>query len=551
LPNKITALIMRRVGRQLDRRPRSFEMSPNDRITIRRISLVNFVASILLVALLLLLYTAPKFITFSNQALRKGDVKLFDNDFRQKEYEKCSFRSYPPNRYYELSKPLKDQPDFLSKAFYIRGQLPVILNMPIQTAPSKICLDTSEWEKGIKDASHRPFTDGHNPSVVSLSPYPFGKTNQAIPRLNSTQTKPLQELFGDLDDKFISVTVFGNGQCAWKMTKEQREHYDFSPMQKAPSYRTVLAIHDKDFDITISQSTLLLEQDAEWGTTRPHQRVKMQNEGSAYTRSIQQFDDPRFFFHAGSLWILYRNGPKFGYEDQIHNRVYFEKNQDDTGFVAFIKASETIKLCCGRNIALINEPKETEDIMQSPLKALTWVDPVTVVDVDLSILATATTPARHRRVLGNLPKSNIHGTNGYMVPLESTNEWLGIAHFHRPENSRDTSDYALHGHHYTHAFFTIQTTNNQNEFRLKRISNEFVFAAISPPSIEPDADIIQFASGIDRVGSDLDGTLIISYGINDCEGAVFTIFMKEVQSLLLEVNENEEVLHLMRTIVTV
>ena len=45
-------------------------------------------------------------------------------------------------------------------------------------------------------------------------------------------------------------------------------------------------------------------------------------------------------------------------------------------------------------------------------------------------------------------KSHIHGTNGYMVPLHSTSELLGIAHFHRPEG-RGESDYARHGHHYS------------------------------------------------------------------------------------------------------
>jgi len=138
---------------------------------------------------------------------------------------------------------------------------------------------------------------------------------------------------------------------------------------------------------------------------------------------------------------------------------------------------------------------------------------------------------------------------------------LGIAHFHRPEN-RGTSEFALHGHHYTHTFFTIAretetdvkniTDVSSGPFKLKRLSNEFVFRTNSiqvgetqPP---PDTDIIQFASGIDLVGSDVDGQLVISYGIDDCEGAVFTLSMKTVQHMLLAVESGQEVVDLMERV---
>merc|ERR1711862_231260 len=153
--------------------------------------------------------------------------------------------------------------------------------------------------------------------------------------------------------------------------------------------------------------------------------------------------------------------------------------------------------------------------------------------------------------------SNIHGTNGYMVPLKSTGELLGLAHFHRPENRKE-SEYALHGHHYTHAFFTIARQGNgpgngddvnSRPFKLRRISNEFVFRSNSislgeslPPS---DGDIIQFASGLDVVGSDVNGHAIISYGINDCEGAVFSMSMERVHQMLIEVALGQEVVDLM------
>ena len=137
---------------------------------------------------------------------------------------------------------------------------------------------------------------------------------------------------------------------------------------------------------------------------------------------------------------------------------------------------------------------------------------------------------------------------------------MGIAHFHRPENRKE-SEYALHGHHYTHAFFTIArqadttttTDGTSRPFKLKRLSNEFVFRTNSIPIGETqpppvDGDIIQFASGLDVYGGDVDGKLIVSYGINDCEGAVFTMSMSKVQELLLEVRPGQEVVDLMETV---
>ena len=149
-----------------------------------------------------------------------------------------------------------------------------------------------------------------------------------------------------------------------------------------------------------------------------------------------------------------------------------------------------------------------------------------------------------RRNLANVnkKKSNIHGTNGFLIYLEQTSEWLGIAHFHRPDK-RDTSEYALHGHHYSHAFFTIRS-NQEGKFALNRLSNEFVFRTMSSPRVN-DADIIQFAAGLDLVGSD---TLILSYGINDCEGAVFYLKMQDVEKILQSVSPGQDVADLMEKV---
>lgn len=99
--------------------------------------------------------------------------------------------------------------------------------------------------------------------------------------------------------------------------------------------------------------------------------------------------------------------------------------------------------------------------------------------------------------------------------------------------------------HTAHAFFTIKQNEN-DQFHLSRISNEFVFS--SPSSLDDDtADIIQFASGIDLIGSDVDGKLLISYGINDCESAVILIRMERIQQLLLPLEDGQkEVIDLMQ-----
>lgn len=278
--------------------------------------------------------------------------------------------------------------------------------------------------------------------------------------------------------------------------------------------------------------------------------------------------------------MLYRNGPLFGYNDQIHNPIHFEvpsedERKDGMSFVAYVKASETVRVCCGRNIALISEETKVKDgalswVQNPTLKALTWVDPVTVVDVNLGDVMGKLDHRRldeglhsyavyqysnnlhfdheHRRLKEKgTPKSHIHGTNGYMVPLPSTGELLGIAHFHRPED-RKSSDHALHGHHYTHVFFTV-ARQSDGLYKLKRLSNEFMFQAqyspIDDEKLYQDGDIIQFASGLDLVGSDTDGSLVISYGINDCEGAVFTISIEEVSKMLIAVQSSEDVVDLM------
>lgn len=139
-----------------------------------------------------------------------------------------------------------------------------------------------------------------------------------------------------------------------------------------------------------------------------------------------------------------------------------------------------------------------------------------------------------------------------MIPIPERNEYLGIAHFHRPEN-RDTSDYALHGHHYTHALFTI---SQSEPHILTRISNEFLFESLHPSKRTTDGEVIQFASGLDIIekksftskGEEVfDHQLMISYGVNDCEPVVATIDLEDAYKMLVDVDKGTQVIDLMKS----
>lgn len=460
-------------------------------------------------------------------------------------FSACSSpRIYPDIKYYQLDAPLDEQPSFLTKeAQYIRGKVPFILK-PL--SKKKLCIDSSEWEEEVKD--RLKFSDGQNPSVMSLST----KSNQLTdksPRLSNVETiEPLMHIVGGVDvmqNMFAGVIYVGGAQCAFGMPEEEKELFKFSPLEKPPTERSLFLVLDQHLD-TVIQSTILIEKDtSKWGK-------KKFEDSELNDREVVKLDDPRLFFHQGELWILYRNGNAFGFEKQIHNKLHFdlleENETEDEKLVVFIKASETVTTCCGRNMAMISEPAKKLD--ESILKTVTWVDPLTV---DIAIDPSSKESQKKKKLpekKKKQPKSDIHGTNGYMIPLLETSEYLGIAHFHRPEH-RSKSEFALHGHHYTHAFFTISMDEPHS---LKRLSNEFLFESLHPKKENVDGEVIQFASGLDIIAKtnsssleadDLIYELMISYGVNDCESAVISLDLNEVQDLLLEVADEDEVFDIM------
>eukprot|EP00814_Leptocylindrus_danicus_P000902 CAMPEP_0116021798 /NCGR_PEP_ID=MMETSP0321-20121206/10603_1 /TAXON_ID=163516 /ORGANISM="Leptocylindrus danicus var. danicus, Strain B650" /LENGTH=556 /DNA_ID=CAMNT_0003492741 /DNA_START=2039 /DNA_END=3706 /DNA_ORIENTATION=- len=439
----------------------------------------------------------------------------------------CTFREYVDRRYYGHRNNFKAEPEpnFLKSGLYIRGKDPIILDAGSNNFAKKACLDHSAWDPGIAKGK-RPFVDSQNPSAMSLR-LTKGPTEQQ-PRLNKENVQVLVDTYGEekLEEMFIMSATVGNGQCQWGETAAEMERLRISDVGKATTVHGELLILDKHLD-RLSQTSIKLLSDADWGKKKKDDQMH-----------LVELDDTRLFFFNGYIWLYYRNGGNLGYTVQAHNPLYIVKNSDGE-LTAFLKASEMVKLCCGRNMSII-----ASDDSSKEMEALTWVDPVTVTTFGprgtnhRRLAEIGETIDVHRRLGqkggGNKHKSDIHGTNGFMVHLPSTNEYLGVAHFHRPEG-RGKNDYARHGHHYTHAYFTI---SDSAPYRLKRISNEFLFRSMSKiDGLKEDGDLIQFAGSIDLLGGEADGRLLISYGINDCEGAILPVDMTIVQKMLIDVDE--------------
>jgi hypothetical protein len=440
----------------------------------------------------------------------------------------CAFRQYPPRRYYGLTD--SKWPDFLETADYIFGERPQLLQ-PEETAV-KLCVDQSEWYpdgSSTKTTTTKtlPFADGTNPSILRL---------HNNPRIDASITNLFPK-----EAKFLATMCMTNSQCAWKDFPQEIQDYHLSTQEEPTTVRTVLLVLDEHFR-TLQEATMYLNVDAKYGRRLRPQRDR---QTGTYPVKAMALDDARLFTNHGQIWVSYREGPNFGYDKQVLNPVHFHwsppaaeadpTKRSPQKFEVTLQASETTTFCCGRNMALIDNVETNE------LQSITWVDPVTVIDVNDGLqLDKGSPPQRRRRRLmmerqKEKKKSDFHGTNGSMLYLPHTKEYLGIGHFHRPPGRKE-NQYARFGHHYTHAFFTIPS---QAPFHLKRLSPEFVLPSHAK---KEDAEMIQFLSGLELVD---DSTLVIAYGINDCEGAATHVKLAQVEAMLREVPQGKEVVDLM------
>ena len=467
----------------------------------------------------------------------------------------CHFyREYTADRFYQLD--TSSQLPFLADAEYIYGQPPFTLNSDaFDTQQGKVCLMQGRNNRdnetnpilGVRDSS------GTNPSFL-------GKE-----RLQShlSANHPIMTLFEEHSDDhprdravFLGTVVFKSSTvCSWNPS-QRRPHRSKNP-------RTILMLLNERFE-ALWEVTISLEKGK-----RPKKR-----------RLDVLLDDARLFLHRGRVWLSYkqmskRNGQDLQFFSPLHIEFDQKKNQsimEDMsrgGISVFVRDSEAINACCGRNMAVLEHPPTkpkgtishsndrgdlSSHLTEGGLLYLKQPDPVQITNV---------TVRRNRKLASKVKdfqddddanpehrkKSHFHGTSGFLLYLPDKDEHLGIGHFHRPNSYDAFSEYAPYGHHYSHAFFTI---SSGPDFKLKRLSAEFVFG--SKQNDGHDAEIIQFASGLELVHRDhSDGPrqyAVIGYGMNDCEGAGIYVSMERVDAMLRPVASGQEVVDLMSKVPT-
>jgi len=386
-------------------------------------------------------------------------------------------RKYPVERSYGLNKKTAEQPDFLtSKTKYIRGVQPKTIAPPGGRA--KACV--------VKPSPKEPTsTDGLNPSTV------FFKDGHFL------------TLIGD--------SLNGDNQCIYPKP---------SKIGKGGSKRAMIVLQGPNFE-TISQvqidlrsSAARVDPNVTWGKQKLKDKI---NQPPAIT-------DGRLQWFGEKLMISYYSGKDFGYEAQVFQPIHLDMDDAMKLTAAYIFGEETKTYCCGRNFAFFQVPGTTPQGYYAE-----WALPPKFRSLESDKKKLPDLPA----VLYAAPNIKVHGTSPTLVHIDATDELLTITHVHRPPGRPGASSYALHGHHYTHFFVTYDRTT----LKIKRISNEFCFAATDLKTEVADCDIIQFASGLDFQAKGQ--KLAISWGINDCEGAIGLFDWSIADKLLLPVGGDD------------
>ena len=118
-----------------------------------------------------------------------------------------------------------------------------------------------------------------------------------------------------------------------------------------------------------------------------------------------------------------------------------------------------------------------------------------------------------------------HMQGGMMIrwKTDKNNGHLGVAHkYEYYHNRNNISRYAKFGYNYVSAFFLISA---EEPFYIKKLGQLFCFSSLTDHS---QCDHIQFISGVLLS----DNRLIISYGVNDCDGRLWSMSTSQVDTML-------------------
>lgn len=456
----------------------------------------------------------------------------------------CSFRNH--TRYYGLTDD-DYPPAFLRSAFYIHGKPPLLLPVSSTPASTKVCFhpDHSHLRLFIQNRStgrreslklKQPLMDGTNPTLVSL---------ERLKRtLSSESFQPWQRLWGMFPRAayLVSSTFKSANQCDYdltrlKLAKHGSKEYEVVDHQRPPGRH-----HRNEVDLMLV--------DANFGTLWQNTILSHSSTFSA--------DDARLLVHDGSLYVTFKRYGDHGgkgavlYLAQLATKVTGDiSSYTSVGSSLQIYAAQEWAMCCGRNFMALpeNEAASGGNRASGQLSFLTWPDPIWVQTVDTHVYENQDMPQpvpvsfenpteSSRNAIGKSAK--FHGTSGFLLELPN-DEYLGVGHIHRERKwAKDHRVDARFGHHYTHAFFTM---SSQPPYRLKRLSQEFVLPSTTNVN---EADVIQFASGLEWTKDRRQ--IVLSYGVNDCEGAIVHVEWGTVDQLLVSVPEGSQVSHTINNI---
>ena len=88
--------------------------------------------------------------------------------------------------------------------------------------------------------------------------------------------------------------------------------------------------------------------------------------------------DANLFWHDRTLFVTYRNGKRFGHRMQLLNRLHVVVN--GSVLDVSVRASQTVKVCCGRNIGFISTVAAST--VAPPLLAIVWLSPLQLLEVE-------------------------------------------------------------------------------------------------------------------------------------------------------------------------